>query len=204
MRTATAVSNATPPVRTPSAADLVAMLSDEIPAPPPRDVVALPRPRWWLRVIVLGMIALLACFAGGAVVAASAVAQLAERLAAAERVAARPMLPPPPAAEILLDPVTYALARAQRPDDGTRLALGRVALLRQQGRLTEAEHTCAEAAASAQDAQLLITWAELLMDLGQPEAARARLDALIGLSVPEGLVTRIAALAGRIALGPAS
>ena len=76
--------------------------------------------------------------------------------------------------------------------------------MRQQDRLTEAADTCAEAAASTQDAHLLITWAELLMDLGQPEAARARLDALIGLSVPKDLVTRIAALAGRIALGPAS
>lgn len=177
------------------------MLSDEIPPPPPKPVVALPRPRWWLRVIVIGMVALLACFAGGVIVAASAVERLAERLIAAERLAARPVLPPAPPAEILLDPETYAQVRAQRPDDGIRLALARVALLRQQGRLHDAVTTCAEAATAVADAHLLITWAELLWEIGKPDAARQRLDAVIGLPVPDHVATRMAVLAGRIALG---
>ncbi len=195
------MSNATPPVRTPSAADLVAMLSDEITPPPPKPVIALPRPRWWLRVIVLGTVALLACFAAGVMVAASAIERLAERLIAAERVAVRPVLPPAPPAEILLDPQTYAHVRAQRPDDGIRLALARVTLLRQHGRLHDAITTCAEAATAVADAHLLVTWAELHYELGEAEAAQQRLDAVIGLPVPEHVVIRMAVLAGRLALG---
>jgi len=188
------MSSTLPPVRTPSAADLVAMLSDEIPAPPPQPVIALPRPRWWLRLALILCVGVLACFAAGTMVAAFAVAQVADRIRANDRAQAVPLQSPLPPNDVLLDHTAYLRARAQRSDDGVVLVLARVDALRQAGRNAEALATCREAGAARHHPHLTLTWAELLIQDGQITAAQAQLDTLIGQNVPESLIPRIARL----------
>lgn len=189
-----------PPVRTPSAADLVAMLSDEIPAPPPQPVIALPRPRWWLRLMLILCVGVLACFAAGTMVASFAVAQVADRIRDKDREQAAPLQSPIPSNDVLLDHDAYLRARAERSDDGAALVLARVEALRQAGRAAEALATCREAGVTAHNPHLTIAWAELLIQDDQKAAAQVQLDTLIGQSVPESLIPRIASLVDTLSL----
>jgi hypothetical protein len=190
--------SASPPPRTPSAAELATMLSDDVAPPPPRDVVSLPRPRWWLRTALVMTVAVLAMFAAGTVIAAAAVERLSNDLVASQhlrQVAARPAAPP---VELLLDDAAYREALQRHPDEVAHLALLRASAQSDRGNFRDAERTCAEVTASRCTGALRLVWAEALLAQGKPDAAQQCLDLISGQRLSEPLTVRLAELATRI------
>lgn len=192
------MSTATSPVKTPSAADMVALLSsDEAPAPP-RDVIALPRPRWWIRAITLACVLILACLGLATAVAALALDELATRIVETRQqkiFQAHAVLPP---AEILRDDAAFRDAVRRYDGEAHRVVAARLA---QQSDPRDIDHTCrlAERTVTTK-VHLLLTWAEALCDLDRRAEARVCMEALAGRSLDDAQMARAARVAERIHL----
>jgi hypothetical protein len=197
--------NPDPPVRTPTATELVAILSTRestIIGKAVPVVAQLPRPAWWLRLLLLAAVTALGLMALLAVVSARVLGDV-ENLTRIQHQPAVPNLRPAlPAPELLLQPSTFATALARQPDEAGHLHLARASLLLHAGRRAEAADAFAAAAATVTGLPpgQRLTWADLLVELGRIDEARAVLVDLDATRLDPAQRALTAALAGRCLL----
>lgn len=177
---------------------MVALLSSderEAPPPPPRPVVALPRPRWWLRWITLASVVVLACLGLATATAALALDRVAAQILQQRHDQARRILALPDPA-LLANDQAFLEALQRFDGQGPRIVALR---LGQETDPAAIDRTCrlAEAIVRA-DARLSITWAEALCDLGRTTDARILIDRIHGQHLAPNQAERLGRLAERI------
>lgn len=164
----------------PSMAELVRAISEEAAAPvvPAPQVVQLPRPRLFGRLLVLAAVGLIIAMAALLVLLTRHVQGLMSDIRTREELLANPPLPPLPADERLLDGTTFAIELAAQPAQHARLHAARAHALLGVGRATEAIEGFA-IAATVSDAPLApvdrVALGEALFATGEVDAARATL-----------------------------
>lgn len=178
------------------------MLSDDAqvaPAAPRPPPIMLPRPRWWLRVIIIITIGVLACFGLGTVLAASAFYQITSSI---ENQLQTPSLIQPvalPPIEILKDAEATQTAITQHPNERNRFIIARAEVLRQAGFLREAELTCGWLPHHAPvNPTICLLRGELLLALDKPEQAHAEVSRLDGIAITEVQTQRLTTLIEQI------
>jgi hypothetical protein len=121
-------------------AELVRAISEEaaFPVEPSPVVMHLPKPHPIGRLLVISTVGLIIVMATLLLVLTRHVQGLMSDIREREELLAHPPLPPLPSSERLLDPSTFAIELATRPDQSGRLYAGRAHALVDAGRALEA------------------------------------------------------------------
>jgi hypothetical protein len=173
------------------------------PVPVP---VGMPRPAWWLRLLLLMAVTVLGLFAVFTVFAARILGDV-ERLTLVQHQPPVPTIHPAlPGPALLLDPRTFATALERQPDEAGHLYLARAELLVREGRRAEAVDAFAAAAATTTGLPQgqRLAWAELLVGLDRHDEAHAVLMGLDASRLDADQRALTADLAGRCLLAQRS
>jgi hypothetical protein len=161
-------------------AELVRAISEEakVPTGLVPVVMHLPKPHPLGRLLVIGIVGLIIVMAALLVVLTRHVQGLMADIRHREELLANPPLPPLPASERLLDPATFAIELASRPDQHGRLHAARAHVLVDAGRAPEAIDEFA-IASRLNDAPLApvdrIALSDALLAIGHVDDARVLL-----------------------------